>query len=135
MLRRSVFALALAVFFVGAVSVAQAADPVPYTQAAFDRAQAAGAAILVDIHAPWCPTCRAQEPVIARLVAQPENAGIIVFRVDFDSQKDIVRRFDAQRQSTLIAFRGRRETGRNVGVTAYFEIDRLLSTTRSETGR
>lgn len=130
MLRRVFLALAVTVATLGATaSPSAAADPRPYTAAAFDAAQAAGRPILVDVYAPWCPTCRAQEPVIERLTAQPAYSDLIVFRVDFDNQKDALRRFGAQRQSTLIAFRGREETGRNVGVTAYFEIERLLQTT------
>lgn len=69
------------------------------------------------------------------MAAKPENADLIIFRVDFDNQKDVVRQFRAQRQSTLIAYRGREETGRNVGVTAYFEIDRLMASTRSAAAR
>lgn len=132
MFRRTFIALglALASLFVVAGPGA-AAEHRPYTQAAFEAAQAQGRAILVDVYAPWCPTCRAQEPVLERLTATPAYADLIVFRVDFDSQKDVLRRFGAQRQSTLIAFRGARETGRNVGVTAYFEIERLLATTQA----
>lgn len=132
MFRRSFIALSFVLASLFATSIpAAAAEHVPYTQAAFEAAQAQGRAILIDVYAPWCPTCRAQEPVIERLTATPAYADLIVFRVDFDSQKDVVRRFGAQRQSTLIAFRGRTETGRNVGVTAYFEIERLLASTQA----
>lgn len=132
MFRRTFIALSLALasLFAGSMPAA-AAEHVPYTQAAFEAAQAQGRPILIDVYAPWCPTCRAQEPVIERLTAAPAYADLIVFRVDFDSQKDVLRRFGAQRQSTLIAFRGRNETGRSVGVTAYFEIERLLATTQA----
>jgi thioredoxin-like negative regulator of GroEL len=129
MLRRTLLALAVAAGTLVASAGAALAQHVPFTTAAFEAAQAAGRPILVDVYAPWCPTCRAQEPVIERLTAQPAYSDLVVFRVDFDGQKDALRRFGAQRQSTLIAFRGREETGRNVGVTAYFEIERLLQTT------
>lgn len=129
MIRRTLLALAVtAGTFVASAGTALA-QHVPFTTVAFEAAQAAGRPILVDVYAPWCPTCRAQEPVIERLTSQPAYDDLIVFRVDFDGQKDALRRFGAQRQSTLIAFRGRQETGRNVGVTAYFEIERLLQTT------
>ncbi len=132
MFRRTFLALGLALASLFAVATpGVAAEQAPFTQAAFEAAQARGRPILIDVYAPWCPTCRAQEPVIERLIAAPAYADLIVFRVDFDSQKDVLRRFGAQRQSTLIAFRGARETGRNVGVTAYFEIESLLATTRS----
>lgn len=89
----------------------------PYDQADFDAAQAAGKPILVEIHADWCPTCRAQEPIISELMQDPKNAGFVVLRVDFDSQKDVVKRFRAQYQSTLIVFKGRKEVSRSTGET------------------
>ena len=135
MIRNALFAAPFAVVALALAPAALAAEPIPFTQAAFEQAQAQNKPILVDIYAPWCPVCRAQEPVIERMAAMPENAELLIFRVDFDDQKDVVRQFRAQRQSTLIAYRGREETGRNVGVTAYFEIDRLMATTRATPAR
>lgn len=86
-----------------------------FTQAAFEMAQDKGDKILLHVHAPWCPTCRAQEPGVAMLEKQrPE---VKVFRVDFDGQKDVLRQLRVSSQSTLIAFAGKMETGRAVGVT------------------
>jgi hypothetical protein len=49
--------------------------------------------------------------------------------VDFDSQKDAVKYFGARMQSTLIAFKGEKETGRSVGDTNRSSIAALLSKT------
>lgn len=103
---------------------------VAFDRAAFEQAQAADKRILIDVHAPWCPTCRAQEPIIERLSAARGNENLIVFRVDFDGQKAEVRRFGAQRQSTLIAYRGTRETGRLVADTNPERIAALVASTR-----
>ena len=89
----------------------------PYDQAGFDAAQAAGKPILVEIHANWCPTCRAQEPIISELLREPKHAGFVVLRVDFDNQKDVAKRFRAQYQSTLIVFKGEKEVARSTGET------------------
>lgn len=40
-----------------------------------------------------------------------------MFDVDFDSRKDVLKRFGVTRQSTLITFKGEKETGRSVGDT------------------
>ncbi|MBI2240746.1 MAG: thioredoxin family protein [Magnetospirillum gryphiswaldense] len=86
-----------------------------FTRAAFEMAQDRGDKILLHVHAPWCPTCRAQEPGVAMIEkSRPE---VTVFRVDFDSQKDVLRQLRVNSQSTLIAFAGKVETGRVVGVT------------------
>ena len=128
MIRRHIIAFALAA--AAALASPAMAEPVPFSRPAFEAAQAAGHPILVDVHAPWCPTCRAQEPIIHSLQAQPANADLVVFRVDFDNQKDVVRSFRATTQSTLIAFRGSRETGRSAGDTNAASIARLVATTR-----
>jgi hypothetical protein len=53
----------------------------------------------------------------------------MVFRVDFDSQKDAVKAFGARMQSTLITFKGFQETGRSVGDTNSSSIAALLDKT------
>jgi thioredoxin 1 len=108
---------------------ALAVETVAFEQSRFAAAQKEGRPILVDITASWCPTCAAQKPILDRLTARPEFNDLVVFTVDFDAQKDVVRRFRAQMQSTLIAFKGTTETARSVGDTAEPSIERLLRST------
>ena len=108
-----------------------AAQTTSFDRVQFNAAQQAGRPILVDIWASWCPTCAAQEPIIEQLTASPDYRDLLIFRVDFDSQKDIVRAFGARSQSTLIAFHGTRETGRSVGDTDPNSIAKLLRSTAS----
>ena len=108
---------------------AQAVERRPYDDAAFASAQQRGAPILVEVTAPWCPTCRAQKPIIEKLAAQPANKDLVIFSVDYDSQKVAVRKFEARSQSTLVAFRGAAETARSVGDTAEASIAGLIAST------
>ena len=114
-----------------ASAAAPAVKFVPFTQQAFDAARAAGKPILVEVHAPWCPVCARQQSGIAAAQRDPRNKGLITFRIDFDSQKDVQRPLGVTRQSTLIAFKGRKETGRLLGVTDADGIARLIASTRS----
>ena len=109
--------------------VASAADIKPFTSAAFDAAKAAGRPILIDVSAPWCPTCKAQHPILSGLEAEPKFKDLVVLDVDFDSQKDVLRRFGVRMQSTLIAFKGDKETKRSTGDTKPASIAELLDTT------
>ena len=109
--------LAICLVFCLATSAASAAEHRTFDAESFAAAQTSGTRVLVDISATWCPTCKAQKPIIDSLAEQPENRDLIIFAVDFDSQKAIGREFRAQSQSTLIAFRGKTETGRSVGDT------------------
>ncbi|RWG19728.1 MAG: thioredoxin [Mesorhizobium sp.] len=130
MLDRRMFLIALAaVSTLASASVTLAADRMVYSQQAFEKAQKAGKPILVEITASWCPICKAQKQVLARLLPRAEHANLAVFEVDFDSQKEVVRAFGAQMQSTLITFKGTREVGRLVGVTKADPIKHLLDAT------
>lgn len=128
------FAIALplaAAAFAGASALAgtehAATDHAAYTPAAFADAQKAGKPILVEIHASWCPVCAAQAPILGELLATPKFKDVVVFRVDFDSQKDAVKAFGARSQSTLIVYKGKTEEGRSVGDTAKPSIEALLA--------
>ncbi|MGH6969498.1 MAG: thioredoxin family protein, partial [Stellaceae bacterium] len=90
--RSVLIAAAVALFAVPAF----AAAAVPFDQNLFAAAQKSGQPILVDIRASWCPTCAAQKPILDSLEAKPEFKNLIVFEVDFDAQKDVVRAFKAQ---------------------------------------
>jgi len=95
----------------------------------FTEAQKAGKPIFVGIHASWCPTCKAQDPILSELMSAPKFKDLLYFLVDFDRQKDAVKFLGARMQSTLIAFKGEKETGRSVGDTDRSSIAALLSKT------
>ena len=121
--------------FLGALSAvilapiaAYAVAPVPYDNNAFAASQAAGKSILVQVHADWCPQCAAQRPIIADLIKTDKFKDLVIYNIDWDTQKDLVRKFGAQRQSTLIVYKGAKETGRSVGATQAAPITELLTT-------
>ncbi|HEX2527848.1 MAG TPA: thioredoxin family protein [Geminicoccus sp.] len=126
--RRLLLALAVPAFCVWSAA-GFAAETMAYTEQAFAKAQEQGKPILVDITAPWCPTCKAQRPILEELAARPEFADLVILEVDFDSQKDVVRSLGARMQSTLIAFKGAQEVGRSVGDTNQDSIAALLGKT------
>jgi thioredoxin 1 len=124
--RRTVLFAAAAASF-AAAAPALAATVQPFNDAAFAEAQKAGKPIFVAIHASWCPICKAQTPILAQLMADPKFKDLVYFTIDFDSQKDLVRRFGARMQSTLISFKGVTEQGRSVGDTNRQSIAALLN--------
>ena len=107
---------------------AAAAEWKDFDAAAFAQAQKDGKPILVDVFAAWCPVCRAQNPILTQLTREPKFKDMVVFNVDFDNQKDALRALNAQRQSTLIVYKGEKETGRSVGDTNPGSIEALLDT-------
>jgi thiol-disulfide isomerase/thioredoxin len=97
----------------------------PFDASAFKQAQAAGKPILVDVTAPWCPTCKMQRPIVQEIEKSTPN--LVVYEVDFDSSKDVLKRLRVQSQSTLIIFKGANEVGRSTGDTNPASIRALVS--------
>jgi thioredoxin 1 len=123
--------LAVVLMLSVAAYAARAGEPQPYDPQAFATAQAAGKPILVTVDASWCPICARQRPILASLEQTPELNDLVVFSVDFDSQKDVARQFGAQTQSTLIVFKGKNEKSRSTGETDPGAIKALLLTSKS----
>ena len=122
--------LALAsIALIAGAGAALAFDTKPFDDATFKAAQSAGQPIVVDVFAPWCPTCAAQQKVLDTLKGKPDYDKLTIFKVDFDNQPDVVKSFGARSQSTLIAFKGANETGRSVGDTSAASIEELLKST------
>jgi thioredoxin 1 len=130
MLRKH-FILAVALAPVLGFGAAQAATEANYDPASFAAAQQADKPILVDISASWCPTCARQRPIIETLAADPAFENLMIFKVDFDAQKDVVKTMGAQVQSTLIVFHGAAEKGRSTGDTNAESIRGLLAKAES----
>ena len=92
----------------------------------FQTAQSAGQAVLIEVHADWCPTCKAQAPVLEKLSKDKNYSQIVRYRVDFDTQKQLLKNFKVAYQSTLILFVGTKEVARSVGVTNEMAIRAML---------
>lgn len=105
----------IATTFALAATLAAAAEPVPYSQKAFDQLAKDGKAVIVDVSAAWCPTCKAQKPVVETLSRQAAYQDVAVLMVDFDADKPLLQQFKVSMQSTLVAFKGGKEVARSVG--------------------
>lgn len=117
---------AAAILLICVSSMATAAGSQPFDAAAFQAAQAAGKPIVVEIHADWCPECKAQNRVLDRLGSEPRYTSLMRMRIDYDGQKNLVRQFKARQQSTLIVYKGDKELARAVGITSEDEIRKLV---------
>jgi thiol-disulfide isomerase/thioredoxin len=98
-----------------------------FTSEGLLAAKASGKPVLVDVSAPWCPVCKAQKAVLAELGKMSKFAGFTTLEVDFDSQKDALKALKADKQSTLIVFKGDKEMGRIVGDARKESIEALLA--------
>ncbi len=97
------------------VPYAGASELRPFEAAQFDGLQAAGKPIAVVVHATRCSICRAQIPIETELMRSPEFADFTMFTVDFDKDPELLKRFNVERQSAIIVFRGATEVARTYG--------------------
>lgn len=108
---------------------ASAGEIKPFSQAEFDRLTQAGQPVVVDVSATWCPTCKAQKPILEKLMKQPAYKDVTLLTVDFDSEKSTVRALKVSMQSTLVGFKGAQEVARSVGDTTESGIEGLIQKT------
>jgi len=110
-------------------SFATAGEIKPFNQQDFDKLTKDGKPVVLDISAPWCPTCKEQKPIVDGLMKQPAYKDVTVLTIDFDSSKPTLKMFKVSSQSTLIAFKGEKEVARSVGDTSPSGIEGLVKKT------
>jgi thioredoxin 1 len=98
-----------------------------FTPAGLADAQKAGKAVLVEVGAPWCPTCKAQAPILGKLLGTDKFKSFVKLDIDFDSQKADLKTLGVQQQSTLIVYKGDKEVGRSTGDTNPASIEALMA--------
>jgi len=111
------------------MSLAMAGEIKPFSQVGFDALAASGKPVVLDISATWCPTCKAQRPIIGSLMQQPAYKDVTLMTLDFDTDKPILKKFKVSMQSTLVAFKGVQEVGRSVGDTSPEGLEGLIKKT------
>ena len=111
------FARLIATASLALASCLALADEVPYSKQAFDQAVAAGKPVIVDFSAPWCPTCKAQKPIVDALLSEPKHKAVTLFAADYDSEKALKQQLHVTQQSTFVVFKGGKEVARSTGET------------------
>jgi thiol-disulfide isomerase/thioredoxin len=108
------------------MSLAMAGEIKPFNQKDFDALTSSGKPVILDISATWCPTCKAQKPIIDGLMKQPAYKDVTLMTIDFDTNKPTLKKFKVTMQSTLVAFKGAKEVGRSVGDTSPQGLEGLI---------
>lgn len=118
MTRRYLFALiAIAAMSVVSGRALLAASFTNYSASAFSQALAAGGPVIVHVHADWCPTCRAQAPVLQSMSGEKAYEKARFIRVNFDKDRDFLTSHKVAVQSTILVFKGGKEVARFSGET------------------
>lgn len=121
MTRFMMIAAVLGAAILGAMHFTARADTSGWTMydaGQFSSAQQSGKTIVVDIYADWCPTCRAQAPILDELRLEKQSADVLFVKVNFDKEKAFLRAHRVPRQSTVLVFKGKDETARSIADTS-----------------
>jgi thiol-disulfide isomerase/thioredoxin len=102
------------------------AAEIPFNQAQYDSMIAAGKPVAVVFHADWCPTCRAQAPLLKELSQTAEFKGVTLFVANFDTEKSLRKSLGVTKQSTVVVFKGGKESARSTGDTQQASLAGLL---------
>lgn len=94
------------VLVAGSAAAQEAQREEPFTPGRFAALQEEDALILLDVWAGWCAVCAQQQKILTRYRESRPDVPLHTLTIDFDDQKEYVRRFDAPRQSTLILYQG-----------------------------
>lgn len=109
-----------------AASTARAGEIVPANMEAYKQAATAKKPIIMHVHATWCPVCAKQNVVIESLMKEAEFKDVIVFKIDFDTDKGLVEQLGVKNQSTLIAAKGALEIERTAGISDKEQIRQFI---------
>lgn len=111
-------ALAFIVLAIAGYSgIAQAASFTKYDAAAFNKSLASGQAAIVHVHAEWCITCKRQMKPLGAELSKPAFNKVAAYRVDFDNDRDFLRKYRISSQSTILVFKNGKLINKAVGIT------------------
>jgi thiol-disulfide isomerase/thioredoxin len=103
------------------------ASTAAFDKAAFDKAVAAGEPVIVQFHADWCPTCKAQAPIVAEIMRDPRMKDVKLFIANFDTEKDLKKALTVYSQSTFVVYKGGKEVARSTGQTDKAVIESVFA--------
>jgi thioredoxin 1 len=100
----------------GAASLVHAFEVKPYSAQALAAAEKAGQPVALHFHADWCPTCRAQDKTLLSMKDE-KGLDLAILTVNYDTEKELKKRFNVRTQSTMVVLKGTKEVARLAGDT------------------
>ena len=110
----------------GMAALAALAAELPYSKPALDAALASGKPVVVDFAASWCPTCKAQKPLVDSLLKEPKREKLTLLKADYDTEDALKKQLGVTMQSTFVVFKDGKEVGRSTGQTDKAAIGALF---------
>lgn len=85
--------------------------------------------VLIDVWAPWCPPCRAMEPVLESLESEIDNWGQVV-KLDASQEMDFVQELGVRGLPTYLIYNHGKIVESGSGLTTKDSLIQMLSRAR-----
>ena len=101
--------------------------PEEFLNTKLNDAREKGDLVLLHFYAGWCTMCRAQKPILEKvMVDEPKLRKVITLVVAYDDEKELWKEFGKPSQSTLVVLKGKNELARSSRLTHKDEILEFL---------
>ncbi len=100
-----------------------------YDKAAAEQAMSAGEPVLLVFAKKGCPVCTKQQAALETLLVKSDFQGIKAYKIDFTKESDLNSKHRVTSQSTLVGFKGMKESGRVAGETDAGKLEGFLAAT------
>lgn len=109
----------------------RSADPIlpgweDYSEARFTELMARNEPVMVEIYAPWCPTCLLQHRALNSLQEQGRGPKIRALRVDFDRDSAFIERYGFKQTGMIIIFKNGQQYERASGLVTADKIEAFM---------
>ncbi|HEX4325245.1 MAG TPA: thioredoxin family protein [Burkholderiales bacterium] len=98
----------------------------PYSKAQFDQAVAQHKPVILHFAADWCPTCKAQKPIVEQLIKGDKLKSVTLLVANYDTETALKKQLRITQQSTFVVFKDGKEVGRSTGDTSKAGIEALF---------
>lgn len=89
----------------GSTNIVIAKNYYVFSQKDYDQALKSDKLIFLDFYAAWCPICRSEEPDLKAGFNKLNSDSVIGFRVNYDSEKDLVAKLYVPHQHYKVVIR------------------------------
>lgn len=98
---------------------------VPYTKESLAKSQEKGEKIMLQVHAGWCPVCKAEDIVFKKLKDESYFKNVTYYQANFDKEALLKKELNVVSPGTLILYEGKKEVRRIPGVNTEEEFKRF----------
>lgn len=96
----------------------------PFDKEKLNAAIADGKTVFLDFFASWCPTCRANKPIVEAAVEA--NGEVVGFVANYDTDIELKKEYSVISQSSYVVLRDGKVLDRYVGALTPSKINELL---------